>query len=542
MKITRFVIGFFVAFVLTVYCQGQVYASHLKLDNAIISEVNTRDKAAKIQFTVSWDNSWKNEVNCDGVYVFAKFKAGDGTWKHVNLKTASGSEFNYTDQTPEKFSKGELADLGMWVPAEKKGAFLFRTKGAGSVASKNVQLVWEYAKDGVGDDVIMKTPVRVLGFEMVYIPKDKHYVGDPKGTDGPDNCLYTYPNKGAYLIAAEDPIVVDKVEGALYCDQDNPRSREDTPFTIPKEFPKGYNAFWMMKYELTSQQFCDFLNLLTRKQQQSMVEADISLDHITNYYVKTNSEEEHLRNSIVVAKDGNGTTEPVKFYTYAPARAVNFMSWSNITSIGDWAGMRPITELEYEKAARGPGEAIENELAWGVNMDDTAKIGRAQTFDGADGSGTEKKVPQKGVVNACFGGGIAPFDVGKKTVPDNPGFEGPVTGELFENSMQGEVSERINSGASYYGVRNLSGNCWERCITIGHQLGRIYDAKHGDGELDAEGYHNVTNWPGKDGAGAGNRGGVWSSPAPKYLRLALRFAANFPKSEDGKNSGCRLGY
>jgi hypothetical protein len=70
----------------------------------------------------------------------------------------------------------------------------------------------------------------------------------------------------------------------------------------------------------------------------------------------------------------------------------------------------------------------------------------------------------------------------------------------------------------------------------------MYDAKHGDGELDADGFCNVEKWPGKDGAGAGNRGGVWSSPAPKYLRLALRFAANFPKSEDGKNSGCRLGF
>ena len=268
-----------------------------------------------------------------------------------------------------------------------------------------------------------------------------------------------------------------------------------------------------------------------------MVEADIKGDEIKNYHVKTNSEEEHLRNAIVTAKKGNGTTEPVIFYTYAPARAVNFMSWSNIAAIADWAGMRPITELEYEKACRGPKEAIPNEAAWG-----TTEAGRVDTFDGADGSGLEKKVPQKGLVNACFGGGIAPFDVGKKLVPDNPGFEGPVSGEVFENSRHEGIPEKVNDGASYYGVRNLSGNLWERCVTVGHKLGRVYDAQHGDGELDADGFANVSNWPGKDGAGAGNRGGVWSSPAFKYLRFALRFAANFPKSEDGKNSGCRLGY
>jgi formylglycine-generating enzyme required for sulfatase activity len=522
-------------------CPVMVFASHLKLDNAMVSELNSERKIAKVAFNVSWDNSWKNETNCDAVWVFAKFLAPDGLWKHVSLKAASAGGFDYKDHSPDLFSKGDNANLGMWVPEEKTGAFIFPTKGTGSVVLKNVQLVWDYTKDGLNEGQIKKAKVKVFGIEIVYVPQDKHYVGDPKGPNGPDNTLYVYPDNGSYLIKSEEPILVDKVDGALYCDQDNPRSREDTPFTIPKEFPKGYKAFWIMKYELTSQQFCDFLNSLSRKQQQSMVEADISADEIKNYYVKTNSEEEHLRNAIVVAKKGNGTTEPVKFYTYAPARAVNFMSWSNIAAIGDWAGLRPITELEYEKAARGPGEPLVNELAWGVDMD-SPNVGRAQTFDGADGSGYEKKIPQKGVVNACFGGGIAPFDVGKKTVPDNPGFEGPVSGELFENSRHEGVDPKINDGASYYGVRNLSGNCWERCVTIGHNLGRIYDGQHGDGVLTEDGFCNVPNWPGKDGAGAGNRGGVWSSPAPKYLRVSLRFAANFPKSEDGKNSGCRLGF
>lgn len=517
-------------------------ASHLKVENTLVSELNAEKKSAKVQCSVSWDNAWKNDINCDGVWLFVKFLSPQGKWKHATLKSSSAGDFDYFDKTPAQFSRGDNADMGMWVPEGKKGVFLFRTKGNGSTKSTDVQLAWDYARDGLSPEEVTKASLKVFGFEMVFVPQDKHYVGDPKGPNGPDNALYTYPDNGAYLISSEDPITVNAVPGALYCDQDNPRSREETPFTIPKEFPKGYRSFWIMKYELTSQQFCDFLNTLTRKQQQSMVESDISGDVITNYYVKTNSEEERLRCSIVTAKKGNGTTEPVKFYTYAPARTLNFTSWANIAAVGDWAGLRPITELEYEKAARGPGEALVNELAWGVPMEDEANIGRVQTFDGADGSGYEKKVPQKGVVNSCFGGGIAPFDVGKKEKPDNPGFEGPVSGDLFENSVQGNVSERINCGASYYGVRNLSGNVWERCITIGHKLGRSFDGQHGDGVLTEDGFCNVANWPGKDGAGAGNRGGVWSSPAPKYLRLALRFAANFPKSEDGKNSGCRLGF
>lgn len=521
-----------------IFSPQRALASHLKVDNVLMSEVNKETKLAKIKFNVSWDNAWKNDVNSDGIWVFAKFKTPEGQWKHINLKDASNADFDHLDHTPAMFSSGDNVDVGMLVPEEKTGAFLFRTKGKGATVSKDVQLTWDYAKDGVSQEQILNTSVKVFGLEMVYVPQDKHYIGDPKGPEGPDNAFYTFPNNGAYLIASEDPILVDAVEGSLYCDQDNPRSREDTPFTIPAEFPKGYKAFWIMKYELTSQQFADFLNTLSRKQQQNMVEADISSDAIKNYFVKTNSEEEQLRNSIVTAKEGNGATEPVKFYTYAPARAVNFMSWSNIEAIADWAGLRPITELEYEKAARGSREAIVDDYPWG-----TADLGRPTTFDGADGSGYEKKVPQKGIVNCSYGGGIAPFDVAAgKTIPDNPGYEGPVTGELFENSRHEGIAQMINDGSSPYGVFNLSGNLWERCVTVGHQNGRAFDAKHGNGEIDADGFADVLNWPGKDGVGGGNRGGVWSSPSGKYLRIALRFAANFPRSKDGKNSGCRLGF
>jgi len=240
--------------------QPMAFASHLKITNAMISEVNTETKVAKIQFNVSWDNSWKDDVNCDGVWVFAKFQKPQAQWQHVNLAAASPKPFDFTDQAPAKFSKGDGADVGMYVPEEQKGIFLFRAKAKGTSISNKVELIWNYTKDGVKDDEVMKTQVKVMGLEMVYVPQDKHYIGDPKGPDGPDNCLYTFPNNGAYLINSEDPINVDKVEGALYCDQDNPRSREDVPFIIPQDFPKGHKAFWIMKYELTSQQFCDFLN------------------------------------------------------------------------------------------------------------------------------------------------------------------------------------------------------------------------------------------------------------------------------------------
>jgi hypothetical protein len=133
---------------------GVVFASHLKIENGLISEVNTERKVATIQCNVSWDNAWKDAVNSDGVWIFAKFQTPEGAWKHVSLKSASGAQYDYTDCTPAGFSKGENPEVGMLVPDEKRGFFLFRTKGAGNVVAKNVRFVCEGRRQpGSGDEI-----------------------------------------------------------------------------------------------------------------------------------------------------------------------------------------------------------------------------------------------------------------------------------------------------------------------------------------------------------------------------------------------------
>jgi formylglycine-generating enzyme required for sulfatase activity len=512
-------------------------AGQLTIANPVLRIVHPARRVAGIACRVAWNKAWHNEVNCDGIWLFAKFNTGDG-WRHASLKRASDGLFDGTDRTPADFLAGDGPDLGMWVPPARTGAFLFRTAGSGDVISDGVQLAWDYPADGLTPQSVRKARVKVFGLEMVYVPQDEHDVGDPRGAEGPDNCFYTHTDGGAYRITSEDTLTVDARPGHLYCDQDNPRSRDEVPFDVPAAYPKGYKAFWCMKYELSSGQYAQFLNTLTRRQQATRVEADISGDAVTDYHVMTATATEKLRQSVVCARQGNGTEAPVRFHTYAPARACGFVKWADLAAYADWAGLRPITELEYEKACRGPAPAQVEEYAWG-----TEAPGRADMFDGADGSGTEIKVPLTGVVNCCFHGGIAPFDIAAgKTIPDNPGFEGPVSIGLFENTRHAGVPVRINDGASYYGVMELSGNLWERCVTLGHPAGRAFEGSTGNGELDPDGNADVADWPDADGAGGGNRGGVWSSPAGKYLLVGLRFAANLPREPRGKNSGIRLGF
>jgi formylglycine-generating enzyme required for sulfatase activity len=511
--------------------------ARLKIQQPVLTLLDSGEKTAHICFTAGWDDAWKNEINCDGVYLFAKYRAADGTWRHVDLKSPSGADFNYTNQAPTGFSAGSQAGLGLWVPVAKKGMFLFLTQGAGSVRTDQIRMVWDLSRAQIGGPV-EKTEVRVFGVEMVYVPQDNHYVGDPLGPKGPQNCLFTYPDNGAWLVNSEEPITVDAKEGRLFCKQDNERSRDEVPFVIPAAFPKGYKAFWYMRYGLNCQQYVDFLNSLTRQQQAAHVRSDISTDTIENYFVMVNANVEKFRQSIVCLRKGHGTEKPVTFYTYAPMRACNAIAWKDVAAYAAWSGLRPVTDFEFEKACRGPLAAVPFECAWG-----THQAGRVETFSGPDGSGQEIKVPTSGLVNACFGNGIAPFEaVAGKTQPDNPGLEGAVTCGLFANTRHEGIPQRINDGASYYGCLELSGNLWEPVVTFGHPVGRAYTAAHGNGTLSEDGLAHVPGWPNESGAGCGVRGGVYRSPDATFLAVALRFAGAHTKSEPRYNGGIRVGF
>ncbi|MGM0438306.1 MAG: SUMF1/EgtB/PvdO family nonheme iron enzyme [Bacillota bacterium] len=494
----------------------------------------------KVTFDLFWEDAWNDELNCDAAWVFAKFKQKRSPWQHINLRKSSQSDFNYKDQTPAGFSKGiedNNTPLGIWVPKTKTGLFIYRLESSGDLGIRKIELDWDYEKSGVQAENLKEIEVEVFAIEMVYVPEAAYFLGDPAGADGPKNCFYSYPDLGAYLVDSEEEIEVREEKGALYCNQDTDFSRDETPFTIPEEFPKGYKSFWCMKYSLSTQQYVDFLNKLSRKQQQARVKADITEDSIKNYYVMTDTQVEHKGQSIVAAKKGNGTKEAVEFYTSAPQRSCNFISWADLTAYAAWSGLRPLTELEYEKACRGEGEPVCSEFAWG-----TTDIGRVDSFSGAEGSGNEKKVPQRGLVNANFGCGIAPFEKAEKDKPDNPGFNGPVSGGLFANSHHQGIDKRENDGASFYRIMELSGNVWEKCITVGSELGRKYKGSHGTGELNEEGFAEIVDWPKKDARGTGVRGGVFVSPTSYYLIMTLRAFAAVGNPRKGKHGGCRLAF
>lgn len=508
-----------------------------KVNNCNINK-KTNDKFELIA-EISWEGSWKTDINCDGVYIFAKAKRKENDeYTSVKLLESSKGEFDYADKSTADF-KVEGNSLGLYIPNTKLGAFVFPVQMCeDKKQSCKISLLCE--GDGEFYDI------KIFVIEMVYVPQDGHFVGDSENGISKGgrlkNCFYKYPDKGAYYIDSEDEIKFAPQEDCLYSDMDTPNGRqEETPFVIPKEFPKGYKAMWYMKYSLNNEQFVMFLNCLTRQQQKTHVMSDISGDYIENYFVLTNTAEEMDRSAVYCRREGNTTDKPVKFYTYAPMRSCNAMAYRDVAAFACFSGLRLLTELEYEKACRGTLPAVAGEFAWG-----STNIGRVYNFDGADGSGYEKAIAQKEgqLANCNYGEGIAPFEKAIKTVPDNPGWIGPISsGILGKNEVLEGYSKRECTGASYYGIMELSGNVWENVVSVGRPEGRKYDGSYGNGKLDENGNHTMENWPDSETAvGNGVRGGVFVSPNPDYVRMALRVFAAHTKAEKRYHGGLRIGF
>jgi formylglycine-generating enzyme required for sulfatase activity len=236
-----------------------------------------------------------------------------------------------------------------------------------------------------------------------------------------------------------------------------------------------------MKYEVTQQQYVDFLNTLTQTQATQR-----KYSGSTNRYAITGS---------MVGS----------YATTNPNVACNYLSWRDDAAYADWSGLRPMTELEFEKACRGPLAAVSGEYAWGT----ADKVNSDYTLSGA-GTASEGIATN---YSTTAGNAIQYYT-------SNNLIGGPVRVGIFAANVLN--SGRVSSGASYWGIMELSGNMWERPITIGNAEGRAFTGTHGDGVLTSDGDGDAPTWPGTEAVGAGTAGGGWQNDASS-MRVSDRY-------------------
>ena len=492
-------------FTLFVFSYFHIFSNNVKVEDvSIVPQVGY----SEVQFNLSWDNSWRSSTNYDAVWVFAKYKEnGTTAWYHCYLSTSS-SDYSITADNgvsgtfePEAVSSGSDSAVGV---------FIYRTNdGTGSIDWDGVKLKWDFTKNGLsGSETV---DIKVFAIEMVYIPEGDYYLGDGS-SDG------TFRQTGsntpvqittsAVVVKCENTSYDDsQLEGAgILVDGDGGIDKDGTSAVDNPNYPTGYTSFYCMKYEISQEQYAAFLNTLSSAQ-------------ASERYYKPNSTLPYYRYGIDSANgeygcdyDGDGVWNETND---GQCIACNYISWMDGCAYADWSGLRPMTELEYEKVCRGPNNSVANEYAWG-----TTNIYSTQyTLSNAGEEGEVPSNPGSGTGNANY----------MYTYPGSGGTDqGPMRVGCFATSS----SDREESGASYYGVMEMSGNLYERCVTLGNETGRSYEGSCGDGELTSDGYGNNSDWPGyssgkvSGATGSGFRGGD-SDSYGDYLRISNRsYAAN----------------
>lgn len=510
------------------------YANNISIQRVSLVDTNKTAKTVILKINISWENSWRDDINWDAAWIFFKYKEPKDSiwkWRHGTMSKTGN------------FPGNSNAALKFVVPDDLKGGFLYRqANGSGNIKSDSLTIQWNYGNDGVTN--IDSVEVRVFATEMVYVPEGMFSIGDGNGQErsyksfqlknAPNNYV-TITDKWSPLIntfinnnlGGSDDVILYRdgirISGLEGLDINGDRSSDYV------NFPTGYRSFYAMKYEVTQGQYADFLNTLSVRDTINNI---INIDPLQPKYIHPNHRRalqdldpffyskptETYRHTISL------DTIEVKYRVSRPDRAYGQANTNQFLSFVDWAGLRPMSELEFEKSCRGPlppyywspsgFQFINNsqikwsggDWAWG-NDTTVPRINTMNSnlnmlnYNGIE-NGTEffsNYDIEKRYVNPTISTGLSGFP-GAASYTGGDGGIGPFRVGIFAN----DTTSRFSSGASYYGIMDLSKNVREIVISIGSNISRTQSYKiHGDGMLNAYGqsqdfFSNISFGPGNN--------------------------------------------
>ncbi|MEO0731727.1 MAG: SUMF1/EgtB/PvdO family nonheme iron enzyme [Bacteroidota bacterium] len=460
---------------------GSRYESGYERAYFEVSTFTTKTVAGKLVYR----NNWYSNEGHSAVWLFAKDKSGHSI--------SIDSVIAFSGQISYKLSKN------------RKGVILINPSGT-AVECIDVKINFsvhaEFAKIHVLEMVLVNEGAYDLGCAKSY--EDRNTILTGKGTLGaPLNAFYQSDVNGNYAgpykVKSEATLKIGDCMGCLYAKDAkipgvNTYSGEKAG-RLPASFPKGFTAFYQMRYELSEAQYCDFLNSLTDRQSTNRI-------NLAGEFQGENRRK--FGNFIRLAEEG--------FITTSPLQPCSFLSWSDCLAYADWAGLRIMTELEFEKSARGFNASKFREFCWG---DEQISLSNGLILGGS-ASGT--KVAGNAHINYLGFSNYA--DVcptskaryrGCRTLNDSLAYRGPITTGIHAYSA--DRKDRSSTGASYFGAMDLSGNLREPVVPIGWAANRRGYTNHlGDGSIDKDGNSNETAWKFllQEDTVFGYRGGGWS--------------------------------
>jgi len=394
-----------------------------------------------IQYGLLWEYSWRTSSpnSWDAVWVFMKYRLNNsGEWRHATLSQ------NAADHQV-------ASSLSLEVPSDGKGLFIYPSaqKSASASLSFSFQtsLQWNYGLDGVSDQDDVE--LMIFAIEMVYVPQGSFAIGD-------GNVDFNYFE--LTTINTSNAQVNPSGVGALGGQAGGHPTNANPPTT--SNYPNGYEAFYCMKYEITQGQYLDFFNTLTAAQK---VVRDIS--------AASGKGSDALVNRNNFTWQGSGDASLLND-DYANT-ACNWLSPSDVLAYLDWAALRPMSEMEYEKACRGDQAPVRGEFAWGSPLHATSDYGLINSAKANE------------IISTNYSG-VGGNALTKET---SANVDGPLRVGIF--TSHGSNTGRQTAGASYYGILDLTGNLEE--LTVGYSS-PLFAAQLGDGTLDQNGNSDVSGW------------------------------------------------
>jgi len=461
---------------------------------------------SEVSVDLAWDHSWRAAWTVpatqhggpeplrldswDAAWVFLKFrKPGDDGWSHATLSTHSGDH---------AVPAGAVLDVGPSDDGRRGlGVFVHRKEaGHGAIEFKRMGLRWLHDKDGVEDPA--STEIKIFAIQMVYVPRCAFWVGDGARSNDPAGRFSSGDTDDPFWIVSEDAIVLGGESRSHLGNHDGLGMERAEDFSrygaqrLPARFPKGYAAFYCMRQEITEGEFVDFLNTQSAKRQIAL---RVLKDSPTGIKQAT------------PGKDGG----PAVYKTDQPYVACNGLLWRDCVSFAEWAGLRPMTELEFEKACRGPLKPVPNEYAWGtagIAGRDFDKLFKPENHPGYrirnPGQSKEEAVWQGDEAPDAQRGNAIWYGAVRRVGPG--GRHGEVAPDAIKGSVRTGIfakpdSTRVSAGASYWGILDLSGSLWERVMTVGNPYGRRFTGGHGAWPAARK---SPESW----GMGTGVRGGT----------------------------------
>lgn len=430
--------------------------SHVSANNVRITDkVKVAGQLGKdtllLSFPLSWENSWRLGENWDAVYLFFKYKrvGFEEPWHHMPVKAEGnnvGSGLSYTTVA------GDSKVVGMLVYRTGNGSGNVNTMVRVKTDISQGDMV-PYYRPTVDDFKSGKIEIAVGAIEMVFVPNGPYYLGDGASIK-------------SFVDAGGAPIYMSSEnEQTLYGLGDSEMK------TLSLLYPKGYKGFYCMKYEISQEQYTYFLNKIPYEEQKKRIGNDLDRMSVGDYAFSTESKPP-FRNGIILEKRrgagnavifGHNLDKNDNVFNGAgdgQTIACNFMTPADLFVYADWVGLRPLSELEYEKACRPRNPQIKPtsyECAWNMRYDEN-KLATSLKYDG-----TVREVANDGAnVNTMARFNAGPLRCGSFARPGNSSMEA--------------------AGASFWGIMDMTGNLSEICCNADKGCG-FNGMVNGDGNM-----------------------------------------------------------